>query len=568
MEIPRPEHPFPQFLRERWLNLNGLWEFESDPGKSGMDRGLFQGTALRGQIMVPFCPESLLSGVGNRDFQEAVWYRRTFRLPADWPDGLTFLHFGAVDYRASVFVNGERAGEHTGGYSSFSFDITGLLTPGENVITVYVQDLQRSGRQPRGKQCGTYASQGCEYTRTTGIWQTVWLEHRPRHHLVSAKFYPDVENRKLDMELRVTGAELLTATAFYEGRVVGRAQARPQGPCLHLSLPLEELHLWEVGIGRLYDLTLEYGKDRVESYFGMRSIRFDGMRFLLNGKSVFQRLVLDQGFYPDGIYTAPTDEALSRDILLSQVMGFNGARLHEKIFEPRFLYHADRLGYLVWGEHANWGLDITGPEALHAFLPEWAEAVTRDFNHPSIIGWCPFNETWDLNGARQLDSNLELVYRMTKLLDPTRPCIDTSGCYHVATDIFDAHDYRQDVAAFAAIAGKDGKNRGIYNEFPERQHYREGQPYFISEFGGILWNEEPGSAWGYGNAPKTKEEFLARFAGLVNTLLDNPNHFGFCYTQLYDVEQERNGLYTYARVPKFDPDIIQDIVARMAAIEN
>ena len=570
MAIPRPEHPLPQMRRADWLNLNGWWEFEIDHGKSGLHRKLQEADSLTGKILVPFCPESDLSGVGNKDFMEMVWYRRTVTVPESWREGRIFLHFGAVDYHARVYVNGKAAGEHVGGYSSFCMDITGLLTDGENVITLCAEDNQRTGRQPRGKQSWYYYSQGCEYTRTTGIWQTVWLEHRPDSHITAVKYYPDPENGKVDIHATVTGCGTLTAEAYYEGKPMGTAQAKTGGSTVHVSLPLDEVHLWEVGNGRLYDLVLTYGEDRVESYFGLRSIRFDGMKFLLNGKSVFQRLVLDQGFYPDGIYTAPSDEALEKDILLSQAIGFNGARLHEKIFESRFLYHADRRGYLVWGEHANWGLRLSDPMALHAFLPEWTEAVERDFNHPAIVGWCPFNETWDdgENAARQLDSNLALIHQVTKALDPTRPCIDTSGNFHTVTDIFDTHEYEQDVAIFDSFYGKDSENGGLRVTFPNRQHYIPGQPYFVSEYGGTRWTDQEDNAWGYGNAPKTEEEFLKRIKGLTDVLLDNPNHFGFCYTQLYDVEQEQNGLYTYARKEKFPAEVLKAIFGRKAAIED
>lgn len=568
MTYPRPEHPFPQFVREKWQNLNGTWEFELDPGQTGLDRQLFLQDHLSSSILVPFCPESDLSGVGNKDFMEMVWYRRTFTLPSDWEGQRVFLHFGAVDYLAHVFVNGKKVGTHRGGYSSFRFDITDFLVEGENVLVLCAEDHLRSGMQPRGKQSGVYYSHGCEYTRTTGIWQTVWLEARPQAHITQAKFYPDPDNSKLDILATVTGHEQFTAVAYYEGREVGRATAMASGTTARVNLNLSEIHLWEIGQGRLYDLELTYGQDHVQSYFGLRSLRFENGRFLLNGKSVFQRLVLDQGFYPDGIYTAPTDEALARDIELSMSLGFNGARLHEKIFEPRFLYHADRLGYMVWGEHANWGISLHNPMALHNYLPEWTEAVERDFNHPAIVGWCPFNETWDDNGTRQLDSNVELIYRMTKLLDPTRPCIDTSGNYHVVTDIFDSHEYEQDVEKFAAMFGKDGPDGGRPVPFADRQHYEKGQPYFVSEFGGTFWSDEKGNAWGYGNAPKTEEEFLTRLKGLCDVLLDNPNHFGFCYTQLTNVEQEQNGLLTYDRKPKFDPAVIRAIISRKAAIED
>ena len=330
-------------------------------------------------------------------------------------------------------------------------------------------------------------------------------------------------------------------------------------------------HLWELGAGRLYDLELSFGEDLVNGYFGLRSVRMDGMKFLLNGKSVFQRLVLDQGFYPDGIYTAPAEEALVRDIQISLDAGFNGARLHEKAFEPRFLYHCDRMGYMVWGEHANWNLDVSGYESIEHFLPEWMELVERDINHPAIVGWCPLNETWDFEGRQQCNDMLALVYNVTKRLDPTRPCIDTSGNYHVITDIFDVHDYDQNPETFKArydeLAQKGTFDVG-YNCGKDRHVYK-GEPVFVSEYGGIKWEIDGGVVgWGYGDGPKTEEEFISRYRGLTKALLDNPKLFGFCYTQLYDVEQEKNGLYTYGRAPKFDMNIFKQINTTKAAIED
>lgn len=576
--IPRPEYPRPQWVRSAWANLNGQWQFEIDHGKSGKDRGLADpGYELSGTITVPFCPESKLSGVEYKDFMAAVWYKRAFTVPEDWAGGRILLHFGAVDYAAEVWVNGTIVGSHRGGYTPFSFDITSHVVPGSNVITVYAEDDVRSGRQPRGKQSGLYHSHGCDYTRTTGIWQTVWLEHVPKAYMASMKLVGDPDNACVHLEIAVEGSaagERLAASAYFDGRLVGEAGAIVSGPSVKLTVPLSEIHLWEAGNGRLYDLALSLTdqgspSDSVQSYFGLRTLRLDGMAFRINGKSVFQRLVLDQGFYPDGIYTAPSDEDLRRDIELSMELGFNGARLHEKIFEPRFLYWADRLGYLVWGEHANWGLDITTTEAVSRFLPEWLEGVERDFNHPALIGWCPFNETWDKDGTKQHNDVLRIVYEVTKRMDPTRPVIDTSGNFHVVTDIFDIHDYDQNPETFRQKfeSMKDGGE--VYNTFPNRQTYG-GQPYFVSEYGGIWWNpdQKDGKAWGYGERPASEEEFLARYEGLTSTLLDHPMMFGFCYTQLYDVEQEVNGLYTYERKAKFDPEAIRRINSRKAAIED
>ena len=293
----------------------------------------------------------------------------------------------------------------------------------------------------------------------------------------------------------------------------------------------------------------------------------DGMKFLINEKPVFQRLVLDQGFYPDGIYTAESEEELVRDIELSLAAGFNGARLHQKVFEPEFLYHCDRLGYIVWGEHANWGIDYKNAVAVENFTNEWIEIVERDFNHPSIVGWCPFNETWEYEEINLPDRVLELNYRITKQLDPTRPCIDTSGNYHAMTDIYDTHNYEQDVEKFTQMVKTQEITGKIYDSFAGRQNYN-GEATFISEYGGIRWILGSEEGWGYGNAPKTEDEFIERYKGLTDALLDAPDMFGFCYTQLYDVEQEKNGLYTYERKPKFDMEIFKKINSRKAASEK
>ena len=305
----------------------------------------------------------------------------------------------------------------------------------------------------------------------------------------------------------------------------------------------------------------------MESYFGLRSARFDGQRFLLNGRPVFQRLVLDQGFYPDGIYTAPSDAELEADIDRSTAMGFNGARLHQKIFEERFLYHADRKGYLVWGEYPSWGIDPCRSDAALCMLPEWLEEIDRDRDHPALIGWCPFNETWKTASPQTHDRLLALVYQATHAADPTRPCIDTSGYTHVLTDVRDVHDYAQDPAVFAAAYASLPEDGTYLDRMDGQRKAAEGFPVFVSEYGGIRWTDDP-DGWGYGDGPKTGEEFLTRLKGLTDAQLDNPCLFGFCYTQLTDVEQEQNGLYTYDRRPKFDPAVLAAVFGREAAVER
>ncbi len=582
-KLPRNEYPRPQLVRDAWLCLNGEWEFEIDAGESGEERGLIDAEKLSGTITVPFCPESKLSGIEHKDFMRCVWYAKNLSVPAEWKGKRILLHFGAVDYVATVWVNGKKAGMHTGGYTPFVFDITDMLNFANDRIVLSAFDDVRSHNQPAGKQSTRLASYDCSYSRTTGIWQTVWMEAVEDVHIGNLRMTPDTAACAVTTECRLTGDPentALTVRVTYDGREVGFASAAGiTGNSVTLTIPLSEKHLWEVGIGNLYDVELTLTKngktvDYATSYFGLRSVSLVGRTFRLNGRVVFGRWVLDQGFYPGGIYTAPTDEDLKNDILKSMELGFNGARLHQKIFEPRFLYWADRLGYLCWGEHANGELSIDTPEAIAHFLPEWLEAVERDYNHPAIIGWCPFNETWDYRGKRQADCVLAQIFCVTKALDATRPVIDTSGNFHVVTDIYDVHDYEQDPAKFATYYARIAE--GIVNEPCERisdrsirgrQHYDGKKPLFVSEYGGILWTDKQGG-WGYGSGPKTEQEFLDRYKGLTDALLDNEDVMGFCYTQLFDVEQEQNGLMTYEREFKFDPALLHAINTREAAIEK
>ncbi|MDR0531343.1 MAG: beta-galactosidase [Oscillospiraceae bacterium] len=552
MNQPRSEHPEPQWQRANWQNLNGIWEF-------GYTKRFGK------KILVPFCPESWLSGIGNTKFIKNAWYRRSIDATEAQLRDRVILHFGAADYFTTVFVNGRKAGTHEGGYTSFSFDITAYLRAGENELTVHCEDDTRQPLYFSGKQSEKPKPYGCMYTRTTGIWQTVWLEYVPRAYLLSAEYEPDAQRGSLQITARLFGQAQgeCIATALWEGRVVGRAAAEPEGGAVRLTLPLSETHPWEVGKGGLYDLVLQYGDDEVESYFGLRSLRLDGCRFLINGKSVFQRLILDQGFYPEGIYTAPAEEDLLRDIRLGMDAGFNGARLHQKIFEPRYLYHCDKLGYLAWGEFPSWGGDLSKPELLERFLPQWTEAIRRDRNHPAIVGWCPFNETHDGQTAQTLRE----AYAATKRLDPGRPCIDASGYVHVVTDIFCVHDYEQDPVRFTENYADFAKGGNGFHDSERGCGYLPGQPMFVSEYGGIAWPSNTWG-WGYGDTPEDEAAFRIRYEALTMALLRHPRMFAFCYTQLTDVEQERNGIYTYERGTKVEPAFFREINTRKAAIEE
>ena len=577
-ETPRPEHPRPDCQRPLWLNLNGPWQFEIDADNTGEERGLMSGHDLAQEILVPFCPESQLSGIAHTDFMGHVWYRRRFEAPENMRGERLLLHFGAVDWEAKVWLNGKLVGRHKGGYTPFWFDVTERVKDGPNELVLHARDDTRSGRQATGKQSHKKESYGCVYTRTTGIWQTVWLEAVGETWLREFAITPDLDGQRIIFQGWVEGpcaGRVLRLQAFDGHKLVAEEVVPAAWRSTLAVLNIPDPKPWEPGSPFLYDLKLTIERDgqtldEVRSYFGMRKVHIEGNQFLINGQRIFQRLVLDQGFYPDGIYTAPTDEALKRDIELSMAAGFNGARLHEKVFEPRLLYWADRLGYLIWGEYPNWGVSLGNAAALTQMVVEWQEVLRRDRNHPSIIGWCPLNETGPDEGAAMAQQLLAV----TQLVDPTRPFLDTSGYVHMypGTDVYDCHNYDQNPESFRALftafslTGADAWNN---RPDDERSKYR-GQPYFVSEYGGtrLEVGDGEGDAWGYGGATKSVEEFLARYKALTDALMDNPNMFGFCYTQLTDIEQEQNGVYNYDRTPKYDPALLKAINCRPAAYET
>ena len=595
--IPRPEYPRPQFVRADWLCLNGPWQFEADPSDSGLERGV-RDRELSQTIQVPFCPESPLSGINQQDFMDAVWYRRTVTIPTEWADRQVLLHFQAVDYDATVWVNGIEVGRHRGGFSPFSCNLAGVAQAGEEItIVVRARDDHRSP-QPRGKQAMWHHDPyGCHYPRTTGIWQTIWLEPVPVSHLQRPRITPDVTNSCLRIEQPVRNArrgQRIRITVRDGSEQIAQVECvatQDFTPHLDLAIPSEHLHLWSPSEPYLYDLEIELCDasgaviDRAQSYAGLRSVTLDGKAVKINGEVIFQRLVLDQGYYPDGIMTAPSDEALINDIHLSMAAGFNGARLHQKVFEERFLYHADRLGYLVWGEFGDWGCAGFDHRGNHqqpsaSYITQWLEVLARDYSHPSIIGWCPLNETWQALGDRTtaLDDVTLGMFLATKAMDTTRPVLDTSGYSHrvLETDIYDCHDYTQDPEVFRENHAHVAEGNPFYNRHvgPNgTEHWSvpyKGQPFFVSEFGGIRWNpdELPSEeSWGYGAPPRTLEEFYDRFERLCAALLDDPAMFGYCYTQLTDVYQEQNGIYTFDRGTKFDMARIRAAQTGPAAIE-
>jgi beta-galactosidase/beta-glucuronidase len=565
---PRPEHPRPQFERPDWINLNGPWTYAFDPGKTGSEKDWQRSTGFDAAIVVPFCPESRLSGVGYTDFIEVLWYHRRIEIPGTWLGKQIRLHFGGVDWECEAYVDGQSAGRHFGGMASFHFDLSRLVNAGRtHHLVVRVRDELRSGHQPAGKQSPWLVSAGCHYTRTTGIWQTVWLEAADPHGLEAVHIVPDLDGGRLVLtpvfrEQR-RGSRLVVSLGAGEAQVAVPAQSG-----VPVVIPLRDPRPWSPVDPHLYDLELEVHDpageiaDRVKSYAGLRKVHVEGDRILLNNEPVYLRFVLDQGFYSEGIWTAPTDAHLRRDIELAQAAGFNGARLHQKVFEERFHYWADRLGYLTWGESSSWGFDMRQPSGARNFLAEWREVLLRDRNHPSLIAWTPFNETGNqVDGTGHDGRSVIEAYELTRALDNTRPVNDCSGWIHVRTDLWTVHDYAQDGPRLQVNLNPAD---GVLRNRPELEPPYAGQPYFVDEFGGVLWvpeGREPhaSNTWGYGKTAQTEQEVYERLEGLVRAIRASGHVRGYCYTQLTDVEQEQNGIYSYDRTAKFDMDRIRKV---------
>ena len=574
-QTPRPKYPRPQFERNEWINLNGPWSYTLDPAGTGLERGFPQSQGFDSTILVPFAPESRLSGVEHKDFIEHLWYQRSITVPKAWNGKKILLNFGAVYYQADIYLDGQFITRHFGGSSSFSVDLTPWAKPDTTQsLVVYVRSDLRHQLQPAGKQSTRYASHVCNYTRTTGIWQTVWLE-----------LLCDIDNAQIIIrpEFYATGGTRLRATLLDGDRKVATVEndASTDAP---IVLPVRNQKLWSPDSPHLYDLVYEVSDaegqviDRVRSYVGMRKIHAEGNRLYLNNQPIYLRMVLDQGYYPESQWTAPSDSALRNDILLAKAVGFNGARLHQKVFEERFHYWADRLGYLTCGEMNSWGLDYNLPIATSIFLPEWCEVVKRDRNHPSIIMWVPLNEQNNVDRTN-FPHFSEVLYNTTKDYDPTRPVLTTSGGAHYKTDIFSCHLYHQDPEALRKELWNDGKlfqghrfeiePRVLYNtgsNFPVDNNatrwltYSGDIPYLFDEFGGVSYSERSGSGgWGYGGA-SSADDFYRKIESLVDVVIGMaPMIGGFCYTQLTDVEQEQNGLYYYDRTPKFDAEKLKAI---------
>ncbi len=565
--IPRGEYPRPQFVRDLWMSLNGEWDFS------------FESSEFDLKIQVPYAYQSRLSGIGSDRICDVVWYRKNFTLPEEMSGKKILLHFGAVDYLCKVWVNGQYMTSHEGGHIGFETEITGALKEGENTVTVMAQDRMADLEMPRGKQFWEKESAGIFYTRTTGIWQSVWLEAVEEGYLDHVYITPDFDHMKAEFQYEIKGAKgaCLKTQVSFEGCELAAVTVDAEREEGSFSILLDQQILskwnfqedmaWSPENPRLFDVTytlLLDGKaiDKVTSYFGMRKISVENGRLLLNNRPYYQKLLLDQGYWRDSLLTAPADEDFVKDIELAKAMGFNGVRKHQKIEDPRFLYHADKMGFLVWGEIA--AAYVYSRKYVKRITTEWMDEILRDYNHPCIVAWTPLNESW---GVPNIKDNIEqqshsaaMIY-LTKSLDATRPVISNDGWEHTCTDLLTIHDYewRRDVLEkrYSSLENILQSCPSGRPPFANGWEYK-GQPILVTEFGGISYQKGEKEGWGYSNAV-SDDDFARRYNDVISPLLDSPCVQGFCYTELTDVEQEINGLLTYDREPKIPVEVIKKI---------
>lgn len=589
----RKDYPRPQLMRSAWQNLNGEWDFAFDEENRGVRENWQNGIPKQKKIQVPFSYETRASGIGDPAQHEVVWYQRNFSF-AKKEGKRSLLHFEGADFQTEVWVNGKAAGKHTGAYSRFSFDVTALLQEGENSLVVRCQDSM-SVEIPRGKQRWMRENYACWYVQTTGIWKTVWMEEVPEIYIGEVKLTPEIASGELQIEAKIVDKGrvgqgeksrelLLLSEAFFDGEKIGSVETAIHlgRVSQHLSVLREDLfewglHLWTPESPALYDLKLTLMEqtsdekstlDEVVSYFGMREIRIDHGNILLNNVPLYQRLILDQGYFEESGLTPPSVDALVLDIDRVKEMGFNGVRKHMKVEDERFLYLADVKGLLVWSEMA--AHYRFSDAAVQEYTKEWMEVLRQNYNHPSIITWTPFNESWGIpqvETERRQQHYTEAIYHLTKAFDPMRPVISNDGWEHTVSDIITLHDYEEDGERFLNryLTHKEEILRtqlyhcGHKSAMANGYTY-EGQPVILSEYGGIAFADKQQGEWGYGNAVKSEEEFLLRLQKITSAIYQVPYIVGFCYTQVSDVEQEVNGLMRENRTYKVDPQKIRPII--------
>ena len=581
-EIPRPEYPRPEFVRPDWLNLNGTWEFTFDDADQGLQNGWHDGRPLDNRILVPFPYQCPLSGINDKGIHEFVWYARSFTVPEEWLGNDIMLHFGAVDYRTTVWVNGQEVGHNQGGHIPFWFDIAPYIKEGENRLTLRVEDSQ-DPYQPRGKQATSGLPREIDYYCTTGIWQTVWLEPAPPVRIQELRITPSVVKNSFELSVYLHapfGARRLEAEALIDNKVVARTSEEVTAAAGALVLSIPEARLWSPDSPNLYELRLRLFEgdqllDEVESYSGLRSIELRNGRVYLNGHPTYLMMVLDQGYWPESYLAAPSDEALREDVEWVKRFGFNGVRKHQKVEDPRWLYWCDRLGLLVWGEMAN--ARAWSPKAEERLVAEWRRVIRRDYNHPCIITWVPVNESWGFPGLQQSQpaqyAFLERMVAITRRLDPGRPIVDNDGWEHSdVTDICAIHDYTATSEGlkqrYQEMLDGGGLPPNLWLShkplFLRGSRYR-GQPIMLTEVGGFLMipegvpEQDRDILYKFYGSCCSAEELLEKYRDLMSGISSLPFVAGFCYTQLTDIEQEINGLLTYDRRPKVAPGLVSEI---------
>lgn len=560
----KKDYPRPQFVRDNWTNLNGKWNFAFDRDDSGESKGYANGFTAETQINVPFAYQCEASGIGDPTMCENIWYERTFTV-GETSGKRILLHFEGSDYLTKVWVNGLYCGSDTGAYHRLTFDVTSAVRTGENTLVVKVYDSY-SREQPRGKQRAEDHDYGCWYVDSSGIYKTVWLETVPDVYITNAKITPNVADGSVRMHITlnkpVSDASVKVVASF-DGKEVAETEAFVENDEAYAVVRLgDDVKLWEVGNGNLYDLTLTLNiggneTDKVASYVGMREIAIRDGKILLNGKPLYQRLVLDQGYWVGSDLTPPNEDTLVKDLLDCVEMGFNGCRKHEKMEDERFLYYADVYGYIVWAEMPS-VYEFT-EKSRNALMREWKLSVNQQYNHPCVLTWVPFNESWGV-GALKTDIGqqqfVNQVYLATKEIDSMRPVISNDGWEHTLSDILTIHHYTQDGNALhehfntldkCTQSPFEDHDKGA---FADGYVYR-GQPVMITEFGGTSFvKDTTGDKWGYGEAVKSDEEYLARLNGLVKGIVDVPFICGFCFTQVSNVYHEVNGLLEFDRTTK------------------
>lgn len=594
MTITRTEHPRPDFVRDSFQCLNGTWKFAFDDEDCGLEEKWYKGKEYEKTIEVPFAYQAKRSGIGDPGVHAVLWYEKEVTLLEDPSGKDVLLHFGAVDYSCQVYINGEFAGSHEGGDSPFTICMNPFLKEGTQKIALRVYDPCEDETIPRGKQFWKEETVGIWYTQTSGIWQSVWVEMAPKkridHMRMTSRFDEGKEEVRLYLHGNCEGLYAGVKISF-EGEEILESRTRCIGSEVIVCADLIQNHIfrtnfhnagmsWTPEHPNLFDVEVILEEkdgtvvDKVDSYFGFRKVHIENNMVYLNNKPYYQRLVLDQGYWPEGLLTAPTDEALKFDIEVSKKLGFNGCRKHQKAEDPRFLYWADKLGYLVWGECAS--VPTFGEKQINRELGLWQEIVERDFNHPSLICYVPINESWgvpEIHHNRQQQHYSQMLYHYLHAVDPTRLVISNDGWELTETDICAIHNYEHG-ADPASLKAQDFRkmfedreelvNRpcGGWDTYA-RGFSHEGTPIMLTEFGGIGYDiaSDEEQAWGYTNAT-SEEEYVSEYKRVLDAVLDSPVLAGFCYTQLTDVEQEVNGILTYDRKFKCDPEKICEINTR------